>query len=248
MIRMLRYNPPMVRNEHASAPPEDAVEAARDRILEAALPHVPFDGWSTRTLAAAAHETGSEPGLVRLAFPRGPIDLLLRLHRNLDREMSRRISEEPVVGGVTDRITAAVRLRIDLGEPHREAIRRGAAFLALPLNAGDGARALFRTADAIWTALGDPSRDYNWYTKRMTLAGVYGSTALRWLGDGSKGSGATWRFLDRRIGDVMRIERAKARFRKNPLTRCLLAGPRFALRRCRAPDSTPAGMPGAPAT
>ena len=238
----------MAEDEQEGAPPEDAVETARDRILAAALPHVPFDGWSTRTLSAAARETGSEAGLVRLAFPRGPIDLLLRLHRNLDREMSRQIAENPTEGGITARITNAVRLRIELGAPHREAIRRGAAFLALPLNASDGARTLFQTADAIWTALGDPSRDYNWYTKRMTLAGVYGSTALRWLGDDSEGSEATWRFLGRRIGDVMRIEKAKARIRKNPIARCLLAGPRFALRCCRAPEPAPEGMPGAPAT
>ena len=237
----------MISDANEQAAPEDAVETARDRLLEAALPHVPFDGWSTRTLAAAARETGSDPGLVRLAFPRGPIDLLLRLHRNLDREMARRIQESPPAGGVTDRVTAAVRLRIELGAPHREAIRRGAAFLALPLNAGDGARSVLRTADSIWTALNDPSRDFNWYTKRVTLAGVYGSTMLRWLGDESEANAATWRFLDRRIRDVMRIERTKARMRKNPLTRCLLSGPRFVLRRCRAPESAPEGMPGAPA-
>ncbi len=238
----------MVTDADEQATPEDAVEAARDRLLEAALPHVPFDGWSTRTLAAAARETESEPGLVRLAFPRGPIDLLLRLHRNFDREMARRIAQSPPEGGVTDRVTAAVRLRIELGAPHREAIRRGATFLALPLNAGDGARSVLRTADAIWTALDDPSRDINWYTKRMTLAGVYGSTMLRWLGDESDGNAATWRFLDRRIRDVMRIERAKARIRKNPVARCLLSGPRLVLRRCRVPESTPEGMPGTPAT
>ncbi len=234
-------------DESHTETPEDAVEAARDRILEAALPHVPFDGWSVRTLSAAAKETDSEPGLVRLAFPRGPVDLLLRFHRNLDRETARLLAESPPDGGMTARVTAAVRLRIELGEPHREAVRRGAALFALPLNAGDGTRAVLRTADAIWTALGDASNDFNWYTKRTILAGVYGATALRWLGDDSEGSEATWRFLDRRISGVMKFERVKSRIRENPLARCLLAGPRSVLRRCRPPAAAAEGMPGSPA-
>jgi len=223
---------------------EDPLEAARDRLLNAALEHVPFDGWSRRAMTAAAAETDTPPGLVRLAFPRGPLDMLLRLHRNLDREMTAQIVRKPPEGGMTARVTAAIRLRIELGAPHREAIRRGAAFLGLPTNAGEAPRVLFRTADAIWTALGDSSRDYNWYTKRLTLSGVYGATALRWLGDESEGSERSWAFLDRRIADVMRIERCKSRIRGNPLARPLLAVPRAFLRRCRAPSGAPAGTPG----
>ena len=236
----------MSGNDGQHSGPADPVAAARDALLAAALPHVPFDGWSRRSLAAAARETGLEEGMVRLAFPRGPLDLLLHLHRSLDREMAREMAATPPEGGVTARVTACVRRRIELGAPHREAIRRGVAFLALPLHTGDGARSLFLTADAIWTALGDPSRDYNWYSKRLTLAGVYGTTCLRWLGDESEDSAASWAFLDRRIGDVMRIERVKSQLRANPVARCLLAGPRRILRRASAPAAA-ADMPGTPA-
>ncbi len=104
-------------------------------------------------------------------------------------------------------------------------MRRGTTLFALPQHAADGARAIWGTADAIWTALGDTSRDLNWYTKRATLSGVYASTVLYWLGDDSTGHQATWEFLDRRIDDVMQIEKAKAAFRENPLGKALLAGP-----------------------
>jgi hypothetical protein len=78
-----------------------------------------------------------------------------------------------------------VKLRLDLVEPHKEAVRRGATLFALPIHAADGARALWETADAIWTALGDTSDDLNWYSKRAILSGVYSSTVLYWLGDQS---------------------------------------------------------------
>jgi ubiquinone biosynthesis protein COQ9 len=55
------------------------------------------------------------------------------------------------------------------------------------MHAADGAKAIWGTADRIWTALGDTSDDLNWYTKRATLSAVYGSTVLYWLGDDSPG-------------------------------------------------------------
>ena len=117
-----------------------------------------------------------------------------------------------------DRIAAAVRYRVEAVED-KEAARRGTAFFSLPQNAQAGARAFWETADRIWTALGDTSDDVNWYTKRATLSGVYGATVLYWLGDDSPGHEDTWSFLDRRIEDVMRIEKAKGAVNDNPLLR-----------------------------
>ena len=76
----------------------------------------------------------------------------------------------------------------------------------MPLNAALGLKLLYRTVDAMWYAAGDTSTDFNFYTKRATLAGVYSSTLLYWLNDRSPGSEATWSFLDRRIDDVMKID------------------------------------------
>ena len=91
----------------------------------------------------------------------------------------------------------------------------------------DGARAIGSTADHIWRALGDTSEDYNWYTKRATLSGVYSSTVLFWLGDDSLDHHATWEFLDRRIDDIMQIEKIKAQVRKSPILSKLMSGPNW---------------------
>ena len=104
-------------------------------------------------------------------------------------------------------------------------------------------RAIWGTADAIWTALGDTSTDLNWYTKRATLSAVYAATVLFWLGDDSPDHQATWDFLDRRIENVMRFEKAKATFRENPMGRALLNGPLKILERVHAPQR-PENLPG----
>ncbi len=215
-----------------------------DKILDVALMHVPFDGWSETSFRAAVSDAGVDPVVARGLFPRGAVDLAVAYHKRGDAEMLRRIEETDLDEmRFRDRVAFAVRARIEAAED-REAVRRGTTLFALPMYAPDGARLIWGTADAIWTALGDTSRDFNWYTKRATLSGVYSSTVLYWLGDDSLGSEATWAFLDRRIEDVMRFEKAKAQVRDNRFLSGLMAGPAKILDRVQAPSGEGSDLPG----
>ena len=218
----------------------------KETVLEAALDHVPFDGWSEATLAAAIEDTGADPGAVRAIYPRGAVDLALAFHRRGDAAMVAGLAGAGLGAmKIREKITHAVRLRLELMEGQKEAVRRGTTLFALPIHAADGARALWETADAIWTAIGDSSEDINWYTKRMTLSAVYSATVLFWLGDRSEGHEATWGFLDRRIGDVMQIEKLKADMRQSKVLAPFLAGPNWLFDHVKAPTRTPPrDMPG----
>lgn len=221
----------------------DQPSETADAILDAALLHVPFDGWSEATLRAAAQDAGVDPALARALFPRGAVDLALAYHRRGDAAMVKRLKETDL-GAMRfrDRIAAAVRFRLEAVED-RELVQRGSTLFALPQHAADGARAIWGTADLIWNSLGDTSDDINWYTKRATLSGVYGSTVLYWLGDTSEGHASTWEFLDRRIEDVMRFEQVKAKVRDNPVLGRLLAVPMKVLENVHAPRSATAPKP-----
>jgi ubiquinone biosynthesis protein COQ9 len=201
------------------------LDEARDAMLDAALMHVPFDGWSEATFRAAARDADIPRAVADAACPRGAVDLALAFHEAGDREMLRRLNAEDLSTlRFRDKIATAVRFRIEAAQD-REVVRRASSLFALPNYSADGARALWGTADKIWTALGDRSDDINWYTKRATLSGVYAATVLYWLGDESEGHAATWAFLDRRIGDVMQIEKARAQVRDNPVLKRVFAGP-----------------------
>ena len=215
---------------------ENSMEAVRNRLLEAALPHVAFDGWSEKTLAAAIAESGVTPGLARAFFPRGGVDLALEWHRRGDRAMAEALAAADLTGlKFREKVTKAVRLRLEFSGP-RDLVRRSSSLFSLPTHLTEGAGLIWGTADAIWTALGDGSRDINWYTKRAVLSAVYGATLLFWLGDDSAGQAGTWAFLDRRIANVMQFEKAKAGFRENPLGKAFLAGPFKILERVHAPE------------
>ncbi|MEO0678145.1 MAG: COQ9 family protein, partial [Pseudomonadota bacterium] len=126
--------------------------------------------------------------------------------------------------------------------PDKEAVRRGATLFSLPHHAAEGTKLMWGTADAIWNALGDTSDDFNWYSKRTILSGVYYSTLLYWLGDDSLDGQATWSFLGRRIDDVMTIEKVKGHVNDNPLLRTAFAGPRWLASMIKAPQK--ADLPG----
>jgi ubiquinone biosynthesis protein COQ9 len=191
------------------------VETVRAKILAAALPNVAFDGWTTRLMREAADAAGISHGETRLAFPGGILDLVDCFLADGDRRMEEALARRDIAAlKVRERITLAVRIRIEVDAAHREAVRRAVTLLALPLSGSAGPRALYRTVDAIWRTVGDKSTDFNFYTKRAVLAGVYSAVTLYWFADQSEDFRDTWAFLDKRIEDVMRIEKVKAGARK----------------------------------
>lgn len=218
----------------------------KDRLLDAALPEVPFDGWTEATFRRAVAGAGVSPAQARAACPRGAVDLALHFHRRDDDAMVERLRGADLTAmRFRDRVAHAVRLRLEIADANREAVRRGMTLFALPMHASEGLRAMWGTVDAIWDALGDRSDDVNWYTKRATLSGVYTATVLYWLGDQSEGYADTWAFLDRRIDDVMSIEKVKGRVKASPILSRLMAGPEALLSRVRAPARMPRGdLPG----
>lgn len=188
------------------------LEELRDRVVLATLPHVAFEGWGDRALQAGADAAGITLAEVSLAFPGGALDMIKHWGRYADRRMLDALADRDLATTrMRDRITAAVRCRIEVNAPWREAVRRTIAYLALPLHAPVAARSTYDTVNAIWYACGDSTTDFSFYTKRATLAGVYVATVLYWLDDASDESFDTWGFLDRRIGDVMQIPRLRTR-------------------------------------
>ncbi|MCR8724270.1 COQ9 family protein [Frigidibacter sp. ROC022] len=214
-----------------------------DTFLDAVLRQVPFEGFSQAAIDAAAAELGLSREQARALAPRGPVGLAAAYHKRGDAQMLDRLAKADLSDlKFRERIALAVRLRLE--DADRELVRRGTTLFALPQHAVEGARLIWGTADAIWSALGDTSEDVNWYSKRLTLSGVISATVLYWLGDASEGAADSWAFLDRRIEDVMRIETAKARMREVPGLARLFDSPLNPLNKLHKPAKAPEGYPG----
>lgn len=191
--------------------------AERRKLLAAALPLAAFEGWSERTLRQAAAAAGLPAGFGRLAFPGGPGELVAFYVAEADGAMLAALAAHDLAAlKVRQRIALAIRLRLEALLGQREAVRRALAWQMLPGQQARALRALYGTVDAIWRAAGDTSADFNFYTKRGLLAPVYAATLLFWLDDRSAGQAETWAFLERRIGEVLRIFGGLGRLAKLP--------------------------------
>jgi len=190
-------------------------EAVKEAVLGAVLSDAAFDGFTESVLAKAGKAVGlDKDGLARL-FPDGPLSLIEFYAVWADGEMQKRLAAMDLPKmKIRERIAAAVLARISILAAHKEAARRAGATLSLPMHAGLAARLLYRSVDTMWRAVGDTSTDFNFYTKRGILAGVYGATLLRWFNDTSENDAATHEFLAARIENVMQFEKFKAEAKK----------------------------------
>lgn len=211
----------------------DGFSGARAAVLAAALKRAPFEGWTRITMSRAAEDAGVRGAVLAAAFPKGVADLLELWSDELDLGVGQALAGPSAQGlKIREKVALGVRARLAALRPHKEAARRAAATLALPLYATLGSRLIWRTADAIWRGLGDRSTDFNYYTKRAILSGVWASTFARWLADDGAGETATNEFLERRIDNVMQFEKVKARIRDSGFDPSAVLG---ALARIRYP-------------
>ncbi|WP_417846795.1 COQ9 family protein [Thalassospira povalilytica] len=191
------------------------LQAQREALVEAALEHIPFDGWTRQALLAGAEDLDLAPGEVDRLLPNGIRQAIVTYVEMTDRKMIAALDEKGLENmKIRDRIATAVKTRLDLVENQKDAVRGALAFMTLPQNAALGLKLTHGTVDAMWVAAGDTSTDHNWYTKRMLLAGVYGSTLAYWLDDTSDDHADSWAFLDRRIGNVLQIPKIIAKLGK----------------------------------
>jgi len=194
--------------------PQDPFEDVRRRFAPAALEAAAFEGFTPGMMASAAARSGVSAAELAAAFPKGALDLIIYWSGSADRAATAALQDDEAAAlKIREKVARGVEARIDYLRPHKEAARRAAAFLALPHNAPTGARLVWNASDEIWRAMGDPSTDFNFYSKRAILSGVLSSTMARWFADDSDDEGETKSFLRARIDNVMQFEKVKARVR-----------------------------------
>ncbi len=175
----------------------------RNIILKNLLLLAPFDGWSDYALKEAAKKSGLDTLALKKAFPGGVKECLDFFFAEEDRILAEHLPAESLAKmRMPDRIETLILKRLESLLPKREALRGALAIYAMPWNAASSYKALYRTVDLMWKLAGDKSTDFSFYTKRMTLAGLYSSTLLFWLNDESEGHKETGEFIKRRLVNI----------------------------------------------
>ena len=191
-------------------PTDPTIDEIRVALAPVIGRHAGFDGWSVAAVHAAADEMGVDRDVAMLAFKGEGIDMIDAWVEGVDLELAHRLPLEMLNAmNIRDRITALVATRLEIMAPDRESLRRALAIMAMPQNLLRAAKMGWRSADRMWRLAGDTATDLNHYTKRVTLSAVYGSTLSVFVNDDSENFADTRAFLDRRIDNVMQIEKVK---------------------------------------
>jgi ubiquinone biosynthesis protein COQ9 len=190
------------------------LEQLRRKLALAVGENAVFDGWTPKAVDSAAGQLGIDPVQARLAMPKRQADMIDLYIQEVDRALEAWATPKRTESmKIREKIRSLIWRRLEIMGPAREAVRRALAILAMPQNVPLALRIGWRSADRMWRIAGDTSTDFNHYTKRMTLGAVYGSTLIAWLDDQSDKWSETAAFLDRRIDDIMKIEKFKAEWR-----------------------------------
>lgn len=178
----------------------------RAAILQAALVHVPFDGWTHQVLQKAADEVGVNAAELMVLYPAGPADLLWQFSEMGETEMLARLTKHKLITmKVRDRIRTGVLCWLEAMAPHKEAVQQALRSSLLPSHGWLSVKSLARLASSIWYEAGDQSTDFNYYTKRGLLMAVFGATVLFWLNDQSDDYEKTREFMGKQIDRVMQL-------------------------------------------
>ncbi|GAB4817878.1 hypothetical protein N2152v2_004924 [Parachlorella kessleri] len=186
------------------------VDEQRLHLLEASLQHVAQLGWSAAALAAGAADVGLSPSSAGL-LARGEAELVEYFNARCNHDLEERLrAMESELGSMktTEKVRTGVKLRLEMNAPYINSWAQALSLQARPDSAARALQQRMDIADIIWHAAGDKSTDFNWYTKRTLLLGVYSATELYMLTDSSPGFADTWAALDRRLADVLQLGRA----------------------------------------
>ena len=201
-----------VDQDFSSTEDSFALQQLRLKILDCALAHVAQNGWTSTVLTRAVQDCECDRHLTSLLFPDGVIGLIGLFNQKADEALADSVDRSTIEKmRIRDRIRFLVRRRLEQNAAHRIAIRRGFYLLCLPPHLPAATRMVYRTVDTIWWLAGDQATDFNFYTKRMLLAVVYGNVVRSWMHDDSEENNKSWELLDAQIENIMKIQKYRAR-------------------------------------
>lgn len=143
-----------------------------------------------------------------ILFPGGGSQIIEEFESWQDQKMLELLLTEDQNLKIREKIAKALEIRIMGIVPKATILEQNALFL-IPGNILSGAKCYSKTCDLIWRYAGDKSEDFNYYTKRGLLLGVYTSSRLFYLSDNSKDFIKTKEFIATSLEKIINIAKIK---------------------------------------
>ena len=207
----MRMRPQGAQNNKSEKSKSDA--ALKDDVLKAALKDAAFDGFTDSVLAKAGKSAGADKAALARLFPEGALSLIEFFSASVDEAMEKKLTALDLSKRkIRERIKLAVMTRLALLAPHKEAARRAAAMMSLPMHAGAG-----RQDDVPHGGCDVAGGRRHLHRFQFLYQARHPGRRLwldRWCAGSTipaKTKSATEAFLDARIENVMQFEKFKAK-------------------------------------
>ena len=199
-------------NDEKETKQDDEDERIKESILSASLKFVPGYGWSKQAVEAGTESLGYPTVTSGIRDDAG-ISLIHHHYKSSNEalvKMMEKEVEELKKSGQELKIAPFLRKfiekRLIMNVPYISKWPEALAIMSYPQNALSSLELGSELVSSMWHAAGDKSVDINWYTKRVTLYGIYKSTELAMMQDKSEGYADTLAFLDRRFEDSKSLQ------------------------------------------
>lgn len=197
--------------------------AVKQKILSKFLELASFDGWNEETLKKSIRVCGIDDKFHSLIFENGCLDLIefyIEQQNLRSKDLANEIYDLKNLK-IRDKIKNFLYLRFEVEIKNKIALRRLVNFYIDPANfisVKYGPKPMmnvlkncYKIADFMWYSIDDNSTDFNFYTKRLTLAKIILRSFAVFLKDDSEDLEKTKKFIDVQIENVMKFEKHKAK-------------------------------------
>ena len=183
----------------------------RKQIFNDVKNYVEVNGWNKEIFLNLKNSNFDYNEIISL-FPNG---YLSTIQMYLDDINSKMVLESKKLNLIQLRLHERVRelciLRLNIMQKEKKFAIKTFNHLCLPQNYKFSSKNLYKTVDQIWFLSGDSSTDFNFYTKRIILAGIYTSTMIHFVNN--KNIDKTIDFLNNQLKRVKYIPKFKNRIK-----------------------------------
>ena len=151
----------------------------RLRILKLAKPIIAKEGLNSNTFETIAVKHNLNINEIHLLFPQGNKDLLKYSLEQLNIELQKYCKSIDLIRlPLHKRIRRILLSKIAIMNKEKNFYKKIFLKSLLPNRTISLSKQLYKSIDQIWYLAGDTSVDFNFYTKRLILAGIYSRVVL----------------------------------------------------------------------
>ena len=185
-----------------------SINKKKEDILKKVKKIVSIEGWSSDIFLKLQKQNIKKSDLFYF-YPDGYKNLLEYALQDINEKLENKLKKINLINfPINKRIKKILLLRFDILNEDKEFYKKTFNHLLLPTNNNISKKSLYNSVNIMWYLAGDNSTDFNFYTKRLILSGIYINALFVFF---SKDMKYVEKNLDKNLKKISKIPKIKER-------------------------------------